>query len=109
MSSNTSSRVALAETLTPRGIEGVALSLLLIVAGSAVLAISAKVQVPFWPVPLTLQTLAVAAIAATYGSRLAVLTVLAYLAQGMAGWYVFANTPPAVPDRPISSVRPAAF
>ena len=61
-----------------------------------VLAIAAKIKVPFYPVPMTLQTLAVLGIAATYGSRLAVITVLAYLAQGALGLPVFTNTPPAV-------------
>ena len=61
-----------------------------------VLAISAKIKVPFYPVPMTLQTLAVPLIAAAYGSRLGVITVLAYLAEGALGLPVFTNTPPAV-------------
>lgn len=69
-------------------------NLLLVVAGSVLLALSAKVSVPFYPVPMTLQTLAVLLIGATYGSRLGALTVLAYLAEGMAGLPVFVNTPP---------------
>jgi len=66
-------------------------SLALVVAGTAVLAISAKIQVPFWPVPLTLQGFAVMMIGATYGSRLAVATLLSYIAAGMAGLPVFAG------------------
>jgi biotin transport system substrate-specific component len=72
------------------------IALLFVLAGTAVIAISAKVKVPFYPVPMTLQTLAIMAIAATYGSRLAVATVLAYVAEGVLGLPVFANTPPAV-------------
>jgi biotin transport system substrate-specific component len=68
----------------------------LVLIGTAILAISAKVQVPFWPVPMTLQTLAVMLIGATYGSRLAVATVLAYIAEGALGLPVFANTPPQI-------------
>ena len=64
---------------------------LLTVFGIALLAVSAKIQVPFWPVPMTLQTLAVMGIAAAYGSRLAVSTILAYLAAGFAGAPVFAG------------------
>ena len=64
---------------------------LLMVFGIALLAVSAKIQVPFWPVPMTLQTLAVMGIAAAYGSRLAVSTILAYLAAGFAGAPVFAG------------------
>ena len=84
---------ALAPTLWPRGLVQ---SLVLVLAGTAVLTISAKVQVPFWPVPMTLQTLAVMLIGAAYGSRLAVVTVLAYIAEGAIGLPVFANTPPQI-------------
>ena len=55
---------------------------MLVVLGTAILAISAKIEVPFYPVPMTLQTFAIMALAAAYGSRLAVITVLAYLAEG---------------------------
>jgi biotin transport system substrate-specific component len=68
----------------------------LVLAGTALLTISAKIKVPFFPVPMTLQTLAVLLIAATYGSRLAMATVVAYIAEGMIGLPVFTNTPPAV-------------
>lgn len=63
---------------------------LLVLAGTALLALAAKITVPFWPVPLTLQTLAVFVISATYGRNLAVATLLAYLAQGAVGIPVFA-------------------
>jgi biotin transport system substrate-specific component len=65
--------------------------------GAVLIAISAKIKVPFQPVPMTLQTLAVGAIAAALGARLAIGTVLTYLAAGLAGLPVFTNTPPAVP------------
>lgn len=71
-------------------------AVLLVLVGSAILIISAKIKVPFYPVPMTLQTFAVMAIAAAYGSRLAVATVLAYLAEGLFGLPVFTNTPPAI-------------
>lgn len=64
---------------------------LAMLAGSALLAISAKVQVPFWPVPMTLQTLAILAIGMAFGSRLGVATVLLYLAEGFVGLPVFAG------------------
>ena len=50
---------------------------------------SAKVQVPFWPVPVPLQSLVVLLIGFAYGSRLAAATVLAYLAESLAGLPVF--------------------
>lgn len=65
----------------------------LAVVGAAILWISAKVKVPFYPVPMTLQTLALFLIAATYGSRLAVATVGLYLLEGALGFPVFAGTP----------------
>jgi biotin transport system substrate-specific component len=64
---------------------------LLVLVGTAVLAISAKISVPFYPVPMTLQTFAVMALAAAYGSRLAVATVFAYLIEGAAGLPVFST------------------
>ena len=68
----------------------------LVLIGTAVLVASAKIFVPFYPIPMTLQTLAVMAIAAAYGTRLGTLTVLAYLADGLVGLPVFTWTPPAI-------------
>lgn len=62
-----------------------------VIGGSLLLTISAKVQVPFWPVPMTMQTFAVLVIGMAFGSRLGAVTVLAYLAQGLAGLPVFAG------------------
>jgi biotin transport system substrate-specific component len=70
----------------------------LMLLGTALLTISAKVQVPFYPVPMTMQTLVVLLIGAVYGWRLGGATVALYLAQGAAGLPVFANTPPMVPS-----------
>ena len=64
---------------------------LLVLAGTALLAVSAQVSVPMFPVPMTLQTLAVSMIGLAYGSRLGAATVLAYLAEGAMGLPVFAN------------------
>lgn len=66
---------------------------LLAVAGAALLTLSAKVQIPFYPVPLTMQTFVVLAIGMAFGWKLGALTVLLYLAQGAAGLPVFAGTP----------------
>jgi biotin transport system substrate-specific component len=59
--------------------------------GVVLLAISSKVQVPFWPVPMTLQTLVVLMIGATSGARLAGATLVSYLAAGAVGLPVFAS------------------
>jgi biotin transport system substrate-specific component len=63
----------------------------LVLLGSALLAVSAKVQVPFWPVPMTMQTLVVLLIGAHAGTRLAGLTVLTYLLEGAVGLPVFST------------------
>ena len=68
-------------------------ALVLIFAGTVALTVSAKTQVPFYPVPMTMQTFVVLVIGMTYGWRLGGLTLLAYLAEGAAGLPVFANTP----------------
>jgi biotin transport system substrate-specific component len=67
--------------------QGFALAL----GGSLLLAVSAKVQVPFYPVPLTLQTLVVLLLGATLGARLAAASVALYLVEGLAGLPVFAG------------------
>ncbi|NIX76797.1 biotin transporter BioY [Microvirga terricola] len=69
-------------------------AIVLMVAGSALLTISAKVQVPLPYVPMTMQTMVVLLIGASYGLRLGGATVALYLAEGAMGMPVFANTPP---------------
>ena len=71
-------------------------AVVLALVGSALLAISAKIQVPIPPVPMTMQTLVVLLIGATYGWRLGGATMLLYIGEGMLGLPVFANTPPQV-------------
>lgn len=77
--------------------EGSAVRFLTVVAavlfGVCLLTLSAKVQVPFWPVPMTMQTLVVLMLGMAYGSRLGAGTVVAYLLVGAAGFPVFAGTP----------------
>lgn len=74
-------------------LQAVGRGVVLVVVGVALLVAAAKVQVPFWPVPMTLQTIAVFAVGIVYGPRLGLLTVAAYLALGAAGLPVFAGTP----------------
>lgn len=68
-------------------------NVLLAVAGSLALWVSAKVQIPFYPVPVTMQTLVVLLIGMAYGWKLGAATVGLYLLQGAAGLPVFAGTP----------------
>lgn len=62
-----------------------------VVAGIVLLAVSAHVKIPFYPVPVTMQTLVVLMIGMTYGTRLGGVTLLAYLANGAIGLPVFAS------------------
>ena len=63
----------------------------LVIGGSVLLALSAHIKVPFYPVPVTMQTMLVLLIGMAYGSRLGFATILAYLAQGAVGLPVFAG------------------
>ncbi len=64
---------------------------LLVLGGSAFIAVAAQISVPFFPVPMTLQTLAILIVGLSFGARLGFATVLAYLLEGAAGLPVFAN------------------
>jgi biotin transport system substrate-specific component len=59
--------------------------------GTLALVLSSKIEVPFQPVPMTLQTLAVMILGAAYGARLAAATVALYLLEGVVGLPVFAG------------------
>ena len=61
-----------------------------VLLGAACIALSAQAAIPFWPAPITLQTFAVALVAATLGLRGGVAAVAAYLAAGALGAPVFA-------------------
>ena len=63
----------------------------LVIYNLILLTFSSKVQVPFWPVPMTMQTFAVFIIGMTYGSKLAFFTLLLYLFEGAIGLPVFAK------------------
>jgi len=68
-------------------------NILIVMTGAAVMTLSARIQIPFWPVPMTLHTLAVMGFAVAFGPRLAVSIFLTYLAAGAAGLPVFAGSP----------------
>tara|TARA_R100000005_G_scaffold95598_2_gene77784 strand:+ start:1326 stop:1874 length:549 start_codon:yes stop_codon:yes gene_type:complete len=63
----------------------------LALVGTFLLAVSAQLAVPMWPVPMTMQTFAVTVIGAAYGWRLGGATVALYLAQGAMGLPVFSG------------------
>ena len=68
-------------------------NLFLAVLGTIVLAISAKVKIPFYPVPMTMQTFVVLLLGISFGWRLGLFTITLYLIEGIAGFPVFAGTP----------------
>lgn len=63
----------------------------LVLGGSLLIAIAAQVSVPMFPVPMTLQMLAILVVGFAMGARMAAATLLAYLAEGAMGLPVFAN------------------
>ena len=64
----------------------------LVIAGVMALAISAKIAVPMWPVPITMGTFAVLALGAAYGPRLGLATIMTYMLVGVMGFDVFAGS-----------------
>jgi biotin transport system substrate-specific component len=63
----------------------------LVLGGSWLIAVAAQVSVPMFPVPMTLQTLAILVVGLTFGARMGAATLAAYLAQGAMGLPVFAG------------------
>lgn len=89
----TMNKPVLAEVFGPA--EGTALRIkqaVLVVLGVALLAVAAKISIPMIPVPITMGTFAVLTIGAAYGARLGLVTILAYMIIGAAGFDVFAGS-----------------
>ena len=68
-------------------------TLLVIFLGSLILAISAKIKIPFYPVPMTMQTFIVLLLGVCFGYKIAVASVGLYLLEGIFGLPVFSNSP----------------
>ena len=85
----------LADTLFPASTESNKWmrNVLLAVGGTVLLTIAAKMNIPFYPVPLTMTTFVVLTIGMAFGWRLGGATVALYLAEGAIGLPVFAGTP----------------
>lgn len=77
--------------LSSQSIPALAVKAFLIVIGSLLLAVSAQIKIPLYPVPVTGQTLVVLLIGMVYGLRLGGITIAAYLLQGAIGLPVFAG------------------
>ncbi|GAB6899229.1 biotin transporter BioY [Kineosporia succinea] len=85
------SRHVLADRLTLPSVHPLALNAVLVAAGTALVALSAQVTVPLWPVPVTGQTLAVLLVGSALGARRGALSLVVYAAVGLAGAPVFAD------------------
>jgi biotin transport system substrate-specific component len=68
-----------------------------VVLGTLLITICAKINVPVWPVPVTLQGFAIAALSAAFGLRIGVATVALYLLEGAFGLPVFAGASAGIP------------
>jgi len=85
-------RATLASAIWPEGgASSVLRSVTLALGGTVLLWLSAKIQVPLYPVPVTMQTLVVLLLGIAYGSRLGAATLALYLAEGALGLPVFAG------------------
>ena len=67
--------------------------ILISVIGTLFLTISAKIKIPFYPVPMTMQTFVVLFLGIALGYKIGLLTVSLYLLEGICGLPVFAGTP----------------
>ena len=66
---------------------------LIVILGSLALTISAKIKIPFYPVPMTMQTFVVMFLGLAFGYKIGLATVSLYLLEGIAGLPVFSNSP----------------
>ena len=66
---------------------------LIVIIGSILLTISAKIKIPFYPVPMTMQTFVVLFLGVSFGYKVGVATVCLYLIEGIFGLPVFSNSP----------------
>ncbi|RWD35831.1 biotin transporter BioY [Mesorhizobium sp.] len=89
----TTMRPLVSLALPENGAARLAMQLLLAIVGTLVLTLSAKTRVLLGPVDISMQTLAVFLIAAAFGMRLGVATLLLYMAEGAMGLPVFQGTP----------------
>jgi len=68
-------------------------SFFVIIFGSIALAISAKIKIPFYPVPMTMQTFVVLFLGISFGYKVGLSTIGLYLLEGILGLPVFSNSP----------------
>ena len=81
------------EAVKEIGLNKIAKIILVAVLGTLLLTISAKIKIPFYPVPMTMQTFMVLFLGITLGPKIGLLTISLYLFEGIFGLPVFAGTP----------------
>ena len=74
-------------------IQKVLKSILVVLVGSILLTISSKIKIPFYPVPMTMQTFVVLFLGISFGYKIGIATVGLYLIEGIFGLPVFSNSP----------------
>ena len=74
-------------------VEKVIKLILLAFVGSILITVSAKIKIPFYPVPMTMQTFVILLIGITLGYKIGLATVTLYLLEGIIGLPVFSNSP----------------
>ena len=74
-------------------IQKVLKTFVLIFLGTMALTISAKLKIPFYPVPMTMQTFVVLLLGLAFGHKIGLATVGVYLLEGIMGIPVFSNSP----------------
>ena len=68
-------------------------TILLVFIGTILLTVSAKIKIPFYPVPMTMQTFVVLFLGISFGYKIGLATVGLYLLEGIIGFPVFSNSP----------------
>lgn len=102
------SNLTLANRIWPQaGSSNLVRNIVLVVAGSLLVAAAAQITVPMWPVPMTLQTLAVLGIGAAYGARLGAATLFLYAIEGAVGLPFFAGGKSGIADAKLDYFLPA--
>ena len=81
---------AISKTLTT---EKIIKLVLITIIGSVLITISAKIKIPFYPVPMTMQTFVILLVGITLGYKMGFATVTLYLFEGIVGLPVFASSP----------------
>jgi biotin transport system substrate-specific component len=81
------------ELLKTNPVQKILKSFILIFIGTIALTLSAKLKIPFYPVPMTMQTFVVLFLGLAFGYKIGLATVGVYLLEGIIGIPVFSNSP----------------